>query len=96
MAIILGSGLDDWIYWCFLRAGLDVMKKRKISYPCLESNPVSWAVQPGSIPSELSRLLGLVCSGSQNLLLNVNRQFHSRTPRLVSPTQGPDNLHTQQ
>jgi hypothetical protein len=34
------------VNWAHHRADLDVMEKRKISYPCRESNPDSSAVQP--------------------------------------------------
>jgi hypothetical protein len=32
--------------WVGPRAGLDVTAKTKISYPCRESNPNSWIIQP--------------------------------------------------
>jgi hypothetical protein len=46
--------------WVGSRAGLDAVEQRKISCPCRESNP---AVQPVSIPTELSRILVLYTKG---------------------------------
>jgi hypothetical protein len=43
--------------WVGPRAGLDAMEKRKISFPCWESNPGSHpAYRAVTIPTELSRL----------------------------------------
>jgi hypothetical protein len=43
--------------WVGPRAGLDVTEKRKISFPCRESNPGRPACSLVAIPTELSRLL---------------------------------------
>jgi hypothetical protein len=40
-----------------LRAGLDVVEKKEITYSCRESNPGRPVRRPVAVPSELSRLM---------------------------------------